>query len=189
MYVLVGMKHCALGARAEKEKPTKWRPPGWNSELHGVPPVLLMVVSLISSDFLPGAKQKKTPANCFSLQGNTWNNSFIPPACFFLPCTKTPPTILHERPNKQEVGKNRPCCPQTTWAACYGSGLKTIRAPFVGLKSLDKVSLSVPEQSVPGGLVVRSASSRLQVTGVSSRTAVLWVRAAHSLSKHQIRLD
>lgn len=43
------------------------------------------------------------------------------------------------------------------------------------------VCFSVPEQNVPGGLIVSGASSSLQVTGESSRTAVLGVWAAHSL--------
>lgn len=51
------------------------------------------------------------------------------------------------------------------------------------------VCLSVPQQNVPGGLAVLGASSSLQVTGVSSRAAVLGVRAAHGLLKRQVRLD
>lgn len=35
--------------------------------------------------------------------------------------------------------------------------------------------VSVPEQKVPGGLLVAGASASLQVTGESSRTAVLGV--------------
>lgn len=62
--------------------------------------------------------------------------------------------------------------------------MKTRRAPFVGLKSLShKVSPSVQEQGVPGGPAEQSAAARLQVTGVSSRTAVLRVRAANSLTE------
>lgn len=51
------------------------------------------------------------------------------------------------------------------------------------------VCFSVPEQNVPGGLAVSGASSSLQVTGVSSRAAVLRVRAAHGLLKRRVRLD
>lgn len=44
----------------------------------------------------------------------------------------------------------------------------------------DRVSLSAPEQGVPGWPVL-SAAARLQVTGGASGTAALRARAAHSL--------
>lgn len=59
-----------------------------------------------------------------------------------------------------------------------------ISAPLSELKSTgDKVFLSVPKENVPGQLSLLGAPSSLQVTWVSSRTAVLRVRAADSLSK------
>lgn len=195
MYVLVGVKpniqiirkHCALGARAQKErKPTNWRPPGWNSELYGVLPVFRVIFCRVQS-------RKRLLQTVFLFKVT---REIIPSYhlhVFSCLAPRLRAGTLNKLPwatKQTRSGENSPYCPQTTWAGCYGSRLKTIRAPFLGLKStLDKVSLSVPEQSVPGGLAVQSASSRLQVTGVSSRTAVLWVRAAHSLSKHQIRLD
>lgn len=52
------------------------------------------------------------------------------------------------------------------------------------------VGFSVPEQKVPGGLVVLGASSSLQVTGESRGAAVLGVWAAHGLLKaSKIHLD
>ena len=56
-----------------------------------------------------------------------------------------------------------------------------------GLEStLDKVFLSVPSERVPGQLGVQRAASSLQITGVSDRTAVLWVGAADRLSEETL---
>lgn len=93
-------------------------------------------------------------------------------------------SMTNQKKKKKRWRENKrpdwPYCLQT-WAGQE----RSILAFIVGLKS--SVCLSVPEQSVPGGLLVPSTSSCLQVTHVSSRTAVLRVRAAHGLLN--IRLD
>lgn len=69
---------------------------------------------------------------------------------------------------------------------CYGLEIEEDQCTSVGLKSLgEKVSLSVPKQSVPGQLRFQGATSILQVTGVSYRAAVLRVRAAGSLLREK----
>lgn len=85
--------------------------------------------------------------------------------------------------------KKRPWRPcfflQTAQDGEWTSTLEKVDA--AALKST--ACFSVPEQNVPGGLAVSGASSSLQVTGVSSRAAVLRVRAAHGLLKRRVRLD
>lgn len=110
--------------------------------------------------------------------------SFTPTAKNTQECrnfVNTPPWMIKQTGSG---GEKKPLLStDNTSCRCYGSRVKNISAPLWDLKSMsDQVFLSVPKQRVPGQLVPQGATSSLQVTRVSCRTAVLRVRAADGLS-------